>query len=191
MQPSFPKNPIKVWKHRGVWPNEEPALRLPESRDRIITVKEAKMRWSDMNAGTKPRQGGRGETPKMNAFALINKSLSAYSELKHLTNLEQPWFPPYCCRAKHCLSFERPCVLWVALCLFIVSECRGLLHSGSPSGSRVGAPKGRPHPPPRLSAEVKMDEMATLMNAWSDRWMNGVTWSLDNRNCPQDWRSKW
>lgn len=43
MQPSFLKNPIKVWKHRGVWPNDEGALKLPESRDRIITVKEAKM----------------------------------------------------------------------------------------------------------------------------------------------------
>lgn len=85
----------------------------------------------------------------------------------------------------------------MALCLFIVSECRGLLHSGSPSGSREGAPKPPPAPKPSpptpspcLSAEVKMDEMATLMNAWSDRWMNGVTWWLDNRNCPQDWRSK-
>lgn len=58
----------------------------------------------------------------------------------------------------------------MALCLFIESECRGLLHSGTQSGSGVEAPKG---PPPVFLAEVKMDEMATVMNAWSDRWMNG------------------
>lgn len=57
----------------------------------------------------------------------------------------------------------------MVLCLFIDSECRALLHSGSLSGIRVGAPEG----PPGLSAEVKMDEMATVMNAWPDRWMNG------------------
>lgn len=45
--------------------------------------------------------------------------------------------------------------------------------------------------PTRVSAEVKMDEMATVMDARSDRWMKGVTWWLDNRNYPQDWRSKW
>lgn len=36
-----------------------------------------------------------------------------------------------------------------------------------------------------------MDETATVMNARPVRWMNGVTWWLDNRNCPQDRRSKW
>ena len=39
MQPSFLKKPIKVRKHREA--HEEPMLRLPESRERIITVKEA------------------------------------------------------------------------------------------------------------------------------------------------------
>lgn len=39
MQPSFLKKPIKVRKHREA--NEEPMLSLPESRERIITVKEA------------------------------------------------------------------------------------------------------------------------------------------------------
>lgn len=39
---------------------------------------------------------------------------------------------------------------------------------GALSGSGVGAPRA-----PGLSAEVKMDEMATVMNARSDRWMNG------------------
>lgn len=55
-------------------------------------------------------------------------------------------------------------------CLFIESELRSLLHSGSPSGSGVAPP---PQGPPGLSAEVKMDGMATVMNVWSDRWMNG------------------
>lgn len=59
----------------------------------------------------------------------------------------------------------------MALCLFIENELRSLLHSGSLSGSGVGAPP--PRGPPGLSAEVKMDEMATVMNARSDRWMNG------------------
>lgn len=57
----------------------------------------------------------------------------------------------------------------MALCLFIESGCRGLLHSGSLSGSGVGAPKS----PPGLSAGVKMDEMTTVMNVWLDIWMNG------------------
>lgn len=47
---------------------------------------------------------------------------------------------------------------------------QGLLHSGSLSGSVVAASEGLPL---SLSAEVKMDEMATVMNAWLERWMNG------------------
>lgn len=72
------------------------------------------------------------------------------------------------------------CLEWLCVCLLRVSA--GACYILGASG--VEAPNG-------LSAEVKMDEMATVMNAWSDRWMNGVTWWLDNRNGPQDWRSKW
>lgn len=70
------------------------------------------------------------------------------------------------------------------LCLFIVSE--HIL------GAQVAQDWESPSlPPPNPhTTEVKMDGMVTVMNAWSDRWMNGVTWWLDNRNYPQDQRSK-
>lgn len=97
--------------------------------------------------------------------------------------------PPFCSKVEHCLSFERPmCLEWLCVCLLWVSAgaCYIL-------GARVAQEWEPPAKvlPARLSAEVKMDVMVTVMNAWSDRWMNGVTWWLDNRNCPQEWRSKW
>lgn len=79
---------------------------------------------------------------------------------------------------------EAPCALSGSV--FVYCEWA---YSGSPSGSRVGVSKSPPHPTPHMT-EVKMDGMTTVMNARSDRWMNGVTWWLDNRNYPQDWRSK-
>lgn len=84
----------------------------------------------------------------------------------------------------------------MALCLFIESECRGLLHSGSPSGSGVGAPPSPPPlwpppPPPGLSAEVKMDEIGDSDECTVGKMDERVTWGLDNRNGPQDPRSKW
>lgn len=55
--------------------------------------------------------------------------------------------------------------------------CVCLLRASAGACYILGARAAREWKPPRgphgLSAEVKMDEMATVMNVWSDRWMNG------------------
>lgn len=58
---------------------------------------------------------------------------------------------------------------WLCVCLWRASAgaCYIL-------GARVALEWEPPKAPlPVLSAEVKMDEMVTVMNAWLDRWMNG------------------
>lgn len=75
------------------------------------------------------------------------------------------------------------CLEWLCVCLLWVSIF------WEPKWLKCGSLEVSPHPTPHMT-EAKMDGMTTVMNAQSDRWMNGVTWWLDNRNYPQDWRSK-
>ena len=186
MRPSFLKQPIKAWKHRGAWPTEEPALQRPETRDRIITVKDAEMRWPDMNVGTKPKGGA----PETSAFALINKSISASSELEHLTNLDRPCFHSLLLQRKELfVIWEAPCALSGSVFVYW-ERVQGPVTFWEPEWLWSGSP----HPSMGCLVcrqELRWMRLVTVMDAQPDRWMNGVTWWLDNRNCPQDWRSKW
>ena len=165
-QPSFLKQPIKAWKHRGAWPREEPALRPPESSDRIITQKEAKTCWSNMNEGFKP---GRVGCLRL-ILPLINKCLSASSKSRHLTNIDQPLSPSLSLQSKELfVIWEAPVHLeWLCVCLLRV--CAGACYI---LGAWVALEWECPRAPPGLPAGVKMDEMATVMNVRQDRWMNG------------------
>lgn len=97
----------------------------------------------------------------MNAFPLINKSLSAFSKLKHLTNLDRPFFSfPIATEQRTVCHLRGPvCLEWLTVCLLRVSAgaCYIL-------GARV-ALEWEPPKAPGLSADIKMDEMATVMNA--------------------------
>jgi len=82
---------------------------------------------------------------------------------------------------------------WLCVCLLRVSAgaCYIL-------GARVAlewvpppSPPSGPPPPPGLSAEVKMDEIGDSDECTVGKMDERVTWGLDNRNGPQDPRSKW
>lgn len=53
--------------------------------------------------------------------------------------------PPCSYKERNCLSFERPRVPRVALCLFIESECRGPLHCWEPEWLWSGSLRWPPH----------------------------------------------
>lgn len=74
---SFLKKPIKFWKRWGVWPNEEPAARLAQCRDKKTTFEEVKMCWPYMNVGAS--QVWRKETAEIEQFhSYKQKSLSLF-----------------------------------------------------------------------------------------------------------------
>lgn len=183
MQSSFLEKPIKLWKRWGAWLHEEPAARLAHSRDKKTTFKEARKCWPLMNVGTS--QVWRKGTAEIEQFhSYKQKSLSLFwlqtSDKLRLAIFTLPtateWSSVRHSRGPMCLEWLSVCLLWVS----IFWETKWL---------KSGSLKVSPHPTPHMTG-VKMDGMATVMNARSDRWMNGLTWWLDNRNYPQDWRSK-
>lgn len=179
---SFLKKPIKFWKQWGAWPNEEPAARLAQCRDKITTFEEVKMCWPYVNVGTS--QVWRQETAEMEQFHSYKQKPLSLFRVKTSDKLRLAIFTLPTNRKSTVHHWRGPiCPEWLCVCLLWVSIF------WEPKWLKSGSLKVSPYPTPHMTA-VKMDGMTTVMNARSDRWMNGVTWWLDNRNYPQDWRSK-